>query len=871
MLLLAITINFVAAGLLYPELFTHLDLRMIQGHETCGPMEYVFYLIGQFYQGGIQLFDRYDLLNTSFAQLSVGLYTPINFLIAGGYVLLSPFVHNPAQFFHHWYVFAYYGFGLTLRTFGIYILAFYMTKSRLVAIITSVLVNCFCAITLIHMGGLCISEVYNYLPLLLFCLVYYWDTRSFKAIIAAVLVFLLAANNGLYVGFGYFYQTLHLFLFDMLMIWLVFQRGKKPLLADRFKWSAVGKVILVTLLILLPVWWWSRNVISDFEMYGSGLGDSQGRFHRIYNPVAMMQDPLRYFVSSADVFSHSYDFKTSGWYINGAFLGITTLVLAVIGLVLSRHSYKFVFVTAAVMMGFLNVPSNQGHWGWMMWAHWIDTVTNPFCFLVRSFHYSVLLWYLTLAIPICLGLQSCIAIVKKDFQKIYAKRINFIKGALAGVMGACLFIPDPDIKAYALKILGLFLIFFFVFDHEKFSVSLRIRLAGIIFIVIMCIEFAVLSIYINTKSQDMNWAYWDGLRVKPRVYNYMYTSPTPMVMDYQNPRVLPVRFFYRTDKHVVFPLVCEFQGIFGQFYQYMPLALRLERPSSIYVPRLKIFQDIDKDVQIQEYIQRDGRVMYLADAAIAPDRKDYDQILAAGLDRRVVQVEGANLDKVQDFHDLRLPPALPQDFKEHDYSFQPDQARGHKKPEGIEYQWALPKDFPRYISTSLFTPDVYLWHLNIGPKQFVPAQGDLVAPMTFDVNNVRDGYVTVLLPDNEPIGKDVIALHTWTPADLVDVWHNTDDQFGITYHASRDGWWVIHMPFDPKWQLYIDGKRTAISKINRYFIGAPLSAGEHKILLTYWPDSPLRPLIILSVLTALVIMWTVFFKTYQWSQEKRPC
>jgi hypothetical protein len=214
---------------------------------------------------------------------------------------------------------------------------------------------------------------------------------------------------------------------------------------------------------------------------------------------------------------------------------------------------------------------------------------------------------------------------------------------------------------------------------------------------------------------------------------------------------------------------------------------------------------------------------------------------------------------------------LPQDFKEHDYSFQPDQARGHKKPEGIEYQWALPKDFPRYISTSLFTPDVYLWHLNIGPKQFVPAQGDLVAPMTFDVNNVRDGYVTVLLPDNEPIGKDVIALHTWTPADLVDVWHNTDDQFGITYHASRDGWWVIHMPFDPKWQLYIDGKRTAISKINRYFIGAPLSAGEHKILLTYWPDSPLRPLIILSVLTALVIMWTVFFKTYQWSQEKRPC
>ena len=42
-----------------------------------------------------------------------------------------------------------------------------------------------------------ISEVYNYLPLLLFCLVYYWDTRSFKAIMAAVLVFLTRGEQWL--------------------------------------------------------------------------------------------------------------------------------------------------------------------------------------------------------------------------------------------------------------------------------------------------------------------------------------------------------------------------------------------------------------------------------------------------------------------------------------------------------------------------------------------------------------------------------------------------------------------------------------------------------------------------------------------------
>jgi len=867
MLLVAIIINFMITAGLYPELFNHMDLRMVQGHETCGPMQYVFYLIGQFYQGGIQLFDRYDLLNTSFAQLSVGLYTPINFLIALGYVLLVPFVKNPAQFFHHWYIFAYYGFGLTLRTFGVYILAFYMTKSRWVAIMTSIIVNCFCAITLIHMGGLCISEVYNYLPLLLFCLVYYWETRSFKAIMASILVFILAANNGLYVGFGYFYQTLHLFLFDMLMIWIIFQRGRKPLLADRFKWSTVGKVFAATALVLLPVWWWSHNVISDFEMFGSGLGDSQGRFHRIYNPVAMMQDPLRYFVSSADVFRHAYDFTSSAWYISGAFLGITTMVLVFIGLVLARHSYKFVFITAAIMMAFLNVPSNQGHWGWMMWAHWIDTVTNPFCFLVRSFHYSVLLWYLTLAIPLCLGLQACLAIIKKDFQNIYAARINLLKGALLGVIGACFFITDPQIKSYAIKILVLFLLFFVLFDHEKWSISLRGRLAGVLFLLIFGIEFMILNTYINTPSENMNPAYWDGLRVKPRVHSYMYTSPTPMVLDYQNPRILPVRYFYRTDKHVVFPLVCEFQGIFGQFYQYMPLALRLERPSSIYVPRLKVFQNIDQDHQIQEYIKRDGRVMYTADAAIAPNHGYYDVILASGLDRRVVQVEGAHLDHLRNFQDLKLPKMAPPNFIQHDYVFTLISSQAHQKNEGMEYQWALPRDFPRYLSTSLFTQDVFLWQLSIGSKPLLPAQGDLVSPMTFDVNNVRDGYLTALMPNGIGNTEEKIELHVWTSPDLLDVWRNTQDQFGFTYHADKDGWWVMHMPFDPKWELTIDGKKTPISKINRYFIGAPVSQGNHQILLKYWPHSPLRLLIILSTLTSILIMWVVFRRTYQWSQE----
>lgn len=132
----------------------------------------------------------------------------------------------------------------------------------------------------------------------------------------------------------------------------------------------------------------------------------------------------------------------------------------------------------------------------------------------------------------------------------------------------------------------------------------------------------------------------------------------------------------------------------------------------------------------------------------------------------------------------------------------------------------------------------------------------------------RDGYVTVLMPEGEPVGADIVTLIVAQPNELVDVWRNTHDDLGFTYNVARDGWWVIHMPYDSKWQLYIDGVKTPLSKINRYFIGAPVSAGEHQIYLTYWPNSPLRPLIILSVLTSCIVIIMLFRLTYRWSQEK---
>ena len=143
---------------------------------------------------------------------------------------------------------------------------------------------------------------------------------------------------------------------------------------------------------------------------------------------------------------------------------------------------------------------------------------------------------------------------------------------------------------------------------------------------------------------------------------------------------------------------------------------------------------------------------------------------------------------------------------------------------------------------------------------FKVAQGHLVSPMTFDVNNVREGQVTLALPlDYVPAGPGLAFVYPVAGADgLRAVTKNNMDDFGFTYAAAQDGWFIMHQPFDPKWEISVDGTRVPFYRTNRSFIGLPLSRGEHAIVLRYWPHTPLRFLLGLSVVVSTGCLFWIF-------------
>ena len=89
----------------------------------------------------------------------------------------------------------------------------------------------------------------------------------------------------------------------------------------------------------------------------------------------------------------------------------------------------------------------------------------------------------------------------------------------------------------------------------------------------------------------------------------------------------------------------------------------------------------------------------MADAAIIPNRDDYERVLTSNLDRRIVQVEGGNAEKAVPLRDVKLTPSQAETFKWQDYVFYLDQGAIRKTPAGTQYQWALPK-----ISRGIYQP-----------------------------------------------------------------------------------------------------------------------------------------------------------------------
>jgi hypothetical protein len=879
--------SWVTLSLLYPDLWFYHTSRLLSGHDTLSSLEGTYVLVSHFFHGGVQLWDRFDQMNNAYFVLSNGVYGVAYILTAFVFIIFSPFFDLAGQHLYHMHLFLFYALNCLIRTVGGYLLlrrlvshpaAFFIGVIYLNTLLTSYMMA----------PGIITQSLYSLFPLLLYFILCFFEEMRLKSFLLAALVMSLCLANTALFALGYFYQAVHFFIFSC-FIFFLFRRGWCGL-AGRSRLpegEMAGNIGLAVccLLIILPYLWWGCLLLQDFYVHGSGLGATHGRFNNIFNlsgyfnPLGKSRaNPMEFLGSSLD---YHQLWLGSSW----LFMGASSFLLALAGVMLSKDRRKYIFLAATFSVILINTANffdySSALWLWIKgghhlndflfsaWltvsfvAHAINALTNPFSFLVRSFHMTSLLTPMLMLPLMAMGLQSYFCLWQRKADKIHFKRrwwlivfhALFIFWLLLGDVNTLGIYPGdpnatpvntgPGLKDYLLCMSSLFLLLLLlpeVISADKRWVQWAV-LAGI-----FVTEFVATKAYVSQQPLDEI----TPIRVSPT-----YTRQA-MVPDYQNPKILPFREFLSLEKGQLCHEIYTYQGMFGDLYQFVSIG-RFFRKWDLYEPRPMAYRDLFPDVEVQEYLIRNPRAMFFADLAFDSRYVRPAQLLYYGLEQRTITVDQDQYNRPF-LNTTGKVNVSPLDFKEKFYNISLgfNQAEIKKSPWGWEYSFDLPKDFPFYLSTTVFSKDYTSWELTADNKVLEPMQGVLTAPFTYDVQNIQDKKLTVLLPyEKAPQGD--IKLQVKLPDRVLNVWKNTYDDLGFTYEAPKAGWLVFNDPYDQKWELSIDGKKTFVSRVNRYFIGVPISGGQHQVLLRYWPHTTLRLWIFISMVLSVMCFCGIIF------------
>ena len=705
--------SWLAVLVLIPQLFVTHDLNLLTRHDPETPFHATFALINQWSNGGVALFDRFDQMTLVFHHLSTGVYTLINALIAVAYIALGHVGTNTAENFYVFYIFGFHGLTMLLRTVGAVLIVRRLKVQGISAVLAVVMLNTVLSLTM-YLGVLT-NHLFSYLPLLLYFIWAFAEEFKFKYLVGALVVLTISVANSPLFALDYFYEVVHFFIVACVVVQLA--QGHIVLGAQQVKqvkeallkyWKKLLAVLLVCAVILLPWLMMSKMLKQDFYIASSGLGDTQGRLNNAFQPLNYFKDPQYKDVAYIEKFLfQSVDYMESnfeGWW---PFLGGGILLLSMFAMVFSKNRAKWPFAIAIVLVLLSNTPvSPKLPWGL---AHWVNALTNPFSFLIRTFHMPTLLLPFLFLPLVALGLQAVGALIMARTEAVHARRVRWLWPRLMLAMVAVSFQLYYYLKIYVLWVLWWGVVLLYAVNRLA-SPLLRCLLLAACVIGLLGGDMAAAAVYVRHYLRD---EYLLQPRLRPSLDEQM-----PLLVEYQNPLHLPFREYLRQAPLEAEPLINSRQNIYGLYYKFTPLG-RFKLEPSLYNPLPKVYQGMFQDTHTFP-----------------------SEIIYAG-----TLVGGESLTIAQDASSRQRIEAA--------YAFDFNQIHRREQDNYVLYQWPLPQGFPSYAATALFTEDRQSLRLSIGQTALKPSQGKILGPWCFDVNNMRQGYLSVSLPTGTEIGESV--------------------------------------------------------------------------------------------------------------------
>ncbi len=858
---LAMTANYVINPVLFQS-----PKSFIWQHSLAIPYELCLFMVSQFKHGAIDLWSHFDQINFSYPTVTVGYTSWTNMMVAGVYLLFSPFIKFPGEAFHSTFTIVYYGFCAIMRLFGGFLFVSLYSLNPWVIGLSLFYLNTICSIQ--NFLGFELNPIMSFLPFLFYLIVKILREHKLKHILYFLITYAVMFASTPLLALGYIYGSLH-FMLSIAGVMFIKNRWKAkeaPSFKNLLQFSNLGKVFFTAVICLVI----ASPYLLMYPLTSDIMPSSQSdRMNDFFNWNDRFQRFERIDWSTFLHYSLSADnFFWQRW----VYLGVSSFFLFFIGATLSRHKEKWLMIGTTILT-LLFIASPAGPTNFFSAVTWYQVFTNPFSGLLRSLHMLSLILPTYYFPVVVLGLKTLLEEFPSEgfssrpktiglitlfaFLALWTSQSEFPRGTMFMFLAAAALIWL--LSKWGQRFLNR--------RHYSWTRPDHLTLGFILILFIF-------DLWV-TRAYNLNDTF-DKREVLPRSYDVAYGQT--IVPDYQNPDLFPLRNHYS-----IIPMgehrLERPQNYYGQLFGFTHYERFFHQPN-IYAPRHKSFEKLYTDGDFPTYLSSsapESRMIYDVPLAVSRRHLSFHDAMKWNIIPSVVVIDDEGLPKTDftltepEVLDLankakegplpaRPPRPLRQAFA---WNFSFKDAKVVDEHEGlITYSIKLPDDFPAYFSTTSFTKDRDYFQLSSQGKPLTPVQGKPSEPGTFDVQNYQTRHLTILLKSDYPLAGATGKLTIWQPEEILGLWSQTNDNYGLRYDMKQDGWLVIHTPWDDKMKISVDGQEVTKFRANEIFTAIPLASGQHDILLSYLPGSPIRLLLVISMVLGIVSAGGVFIDEF---------
>ena len=836
----------------FPQLYLHRDYSFIRFQDTEFLYSGFFTFIQNLHLGRIQLWNNYDQMPFAFFYL-VGMMTYTHAISSFIFSIASALSADTGRFLYENTVYVFNVIPMIVRTIGLYLLLGLFIDRKVPLLLTTVLAATFFN-PQFHFGLNC-TALYSMLPLVLFFLLRFFTYFELRDLLIGFLLVAVGVAVDPLVGLGYFYQGIHFFVLSSIAWAAAANRqalksawhGSKYSRRKLVNYRGICLTVLLTAFIVLPWVYLLRSTYGDYE-----LAHETSRFANVFDLLGYFNRE-HYGAKPWTLIRKALEFTHNEWVFQWVFVGFSCIFFSICGAVLSRDSRKYIFILTILFFWLLQFPRDMTSPASA--AHWLNALTNPFNSVVRTAHMTGAFLMPTMLAPLFAMGVDRIWDALTTGKPIERWRVVTIIAIVTFVVFVTLWhwvgegvssLP-PLFAGYVLAgaVIGSEAL---IAIHRKRHLTPSIFKAIIVaFCLLILADIGAARIYFSQMAKEMEIVTHDIDGISPDL--------NPVGIDYQNPLVVPVRerlvqgelgqvkFFIRPD-----PVFMQ-----GNFFRYTYLE-KFFAPATQYRPRHVSYGALSRNPELQTYLRRNADITFIADHAVRAENVTLQNILSGGLDRRIVLVDADKDDRVLE----RLPGNLESGRARRinnavwTFSFGDTEAGDNGN-----YVIMLPTTFPVTLSTGVFSTDRENLSLEVGPYILQPAQGWITRPLQYDLQNIKKGTLHFSLPSGSTLPRSTpitLRYSSSAPLNSLSATVYEPDRMKFSFESDRDGWLVLHQPFDPKWKLRINGNDARLYRANLAFMATPISKGAVSVELEYRPFSNLRGFLALSLALSIVVM-----------------